>query len=138
MHLISHNALPPGRRLTYPHIVAKIRPEKAETKRVRFTIGGNNIQYPGDSIPTSDNTLPSASSTAFFVYSRCTLHDDRHQRLLLEHFHGAVRVHAALSQSTSRLYHTAIPARTPLSTMASSSLKSAKACTVFTKPAKAR
>jgi hypothetical protein len=35
-------------------IVGKMRPEKAETKRVRFTFGGNLIPYPGDvSTPTA-------------------------------------------------------------------------------------
>jgi hypothetical protein len=34
--------------ITYMCIVASIRPKKAETKRTRFTVGGNLIAYPGD------------------------------------------------------------------------------------------
>jgi hypothetical protein len=57
MHFIAHNAIPPGRKATYLRIVASIRPQKAEPKRIRFTIGGNLVQYPGKvSTPTADIT----------------------------------------------------------------------------------
>jgi hypothetical protein len=57
MHFIAHTAIPPGRRATYLRIVASIRPQKAEPKRIRFTVGGNLVQYPGKvSTPTADIT----------------------------------------------------------------------------------
>jgi hypothetical protein len=57
MHFISSKNLPAGKRPTYLRIVAKIRPEKGETKRVRFNVGGNLINYPGEvSTPTADIT----------------------------------------------------------------------------------
>jgi hypothetical protein len=57
MHFIAHNAIPPGRKATYLRIVASIRPQKAEPKRIRFTVGGNLVQYPGKvSTPTADIT----------------------------------------------------------------------------------
>ena len=34
--------------MTYGRIVAKIRPQKAETRRTRLTVGGNLINFPGD------------------------------------------------------------------------------------------
>jgi hypothetical protein len=57
MHFIAHDALPPGRQATYLRIVAEERPLKAETRRIRFTVGGNRIDYPGKvSTPTADLT----------------------------------------------------------------------------------
>jgi hypothetical protein len=57
MHFIAHDAVPSGRQATYLRIVAEERPLKAETKRVRFTVGGNRIDYPGKvSTPTADLT----------------------------------------------------------------------------------
>lgn len=47
MYFIPHSALPHGHQATYLRIVAKERPLKAETKRVRFTVGSNRIDYPG-------------------------------------------------------------------------------------------
>ena len=57
IHFIRHSDMPPDRRATYLRIVAELRPLKAETKRVRFTVGGNQIQFPGKvSTPTADLT----------------------------------------------------------------------------------
>ena len=57
IHFIRHDAIPPGRKATYLRIVAELRPLKAETKRVRFTAGGDQIDYPGNvSTPTADLT----------------------------------------------------------------------------------
>jgi hypothetical protein len=40
---------------TYSRIVASYRPEKEDPNRVRITVGGNRINYPGDvSTPTAD------------------------------------------------------------------------------------
>lgn len=57
MHFIPHSALPPGRSATYLRIVAEIKPHKEETRRIRFTVGGNRIDYPGKvATPTADLT----------------------------------------------------------------------------------
>jgi hypothetical protein len=57
MFFIPHTAVPAGRKATYLRIVAKIRPEKKENKRIRFTVGGDRIDYPGKvSTPTADIT----------------------------------------------------------------------------------
>jgi hypothetical protein len=56
MFFISHKDLPMHKKATYLRIVAKIREEKKETHRVRFTVG-NLIQYDGNvSSPTADLT----------------------------------------------------------------------------------
>jgi hypothetical protein len=55
MFFIPHNQLPQGRTATYLRIVTDIKPHKKEKFRVRFTAGGDRINYPGDvSTPTAD------------------------------------------------------------------------------------
>lgn len=57
MPFVRHDALPPGRTATYLRIVSELKPLKAETKRVRFTVGGDKIENPGNvSTPTADMT----------------------------------------------------------------------------------
>jgi hypothetical protein len=47
MHFIHHDKIPNGCRATYLKIVASYRPHKAEAERVRFTCGGDRIEYKG-------------------------------------------------------------------------------------------
>ena len=55
MFFIRHTDVPKGRKATYLQTVAKLRPQKAEEKRDRFTVGGNLIDYPGKvSTPTAN------------------------------------------------------------------------------------
>eukprot|EP00804_Cyclotella_cryptica_P026916 CCRYP_014749-RA/>CCRYP_014749-RA protein AED:0.26 eAED:0.26 QI:0/0/0/1/0/0/2/0/1022 len=54
---IVYNEIPPQRRkdVTYGRIVANYRPEKEDPYRIRLTVGGNRITYPGDcGTPTAD------------------------------------------------------------------------------------
>ena len=54
---ISKEDLPAARwkDVTYGRIVVKYRPEKSDPNRVRLTVGGNRINYPGDCVtPTTD------------------------------------------------------------------------------------
>ena len=49
--------VPKGHSVTYARFVCQLRPQKAEVERTRLTVGGNLINYPGDtSAPTSDLT----------------------------------------------------------------------------------
>jgi hypothetical protein len=49
--------MPNGRKATYLRIVCANRPEKQQPRRVRHTIGGNQINYPGStSTKTADLT----------------------------------------------------------------------------------
>jgi hypothetical protein len=58
MHFIAHNTIPLGRKATTLHIVASICLQKAEPKRIRFTVSGNLVQCPGKvSTPTADITM---------------------------------------------------------------------------------
>jgi hypothetical protein len=45
---ILHQAVPKCKIITYGRFVVDIRPNKSEIHRVRLTVGGNLIQYPGD------------------------------------------------------------------------------------------
>eukprot|EP00804_Cyclotella_cryptica_P008878 CCRYP_013090-RA/>CCRYP_013090-RA protein AED:0.15 eAED:0.14 QI:0/0/0/1/1/1/3/0/882 len=54
---IAYNKIPPQRRkdVTYGCIVANYRPEKEDPYRIRLTVGGNRITYPGNcGTPTAD------------------------------------------------------------------------------------
>jgi hypothetical protein len=57
IRFIPHTDLPEGRTATYLRIVVSVRPQKAEPNRVRWTVGGNLIDYPGNvSTPTAGIT----------------------------------------------------------------------------------
>jgi hypothetical protein len=45
---IPRQTVPKGKIVTYGRFVVDIRPNKSEIYRVRLTVGGNLIQYPGD------------------------------------------------------------------------------------------
>ena len=44
---IAKSAIPHGRKVTYARMVASIRPTKAEVNRVRVTVGGDRLDFPG-------------------------------------------------------------------------------------------
>ena len=49
--------LPPGKKATYLRICSNYRPQKADPYRVRFTVGGNLVDYRGNTYtPTADLT----------------------------------------------------------------------------------
>ena len=47
IHFIHPSDKPTDRKATYLKIVAELKPHKAGKYRVRFTVGGNRIDYPG-------------------------------------------------------------------------------------------
>jgi Reverse transcriptase (RNA-dependent DNA polymerase) len=48
--------LPKGRKATYPRIVVADRPQKQQSRRVRVTVGGDQIHYPHD-VSTKTSSL---------------------------------------------------------------------------------
>ena len=55
IHFIHPSQKPPDRTATYLRIVANYRPQKEDPFRVRFTVGGNRIDYPGNvATPTAE------------------------------------------------------------------------------------
>ena len=61
--------IPQGRTATYGNFVCDIRPHKAETHRVRLTLGGNLLDFPGD--PSS----PAVSVTNAKLHINSTISD---------------------------------------------------------------
>ena len=54
---ISKSQVPSDKRPTYGRIVCNFRPQKEEQHRTRLTVGGDQIDYPGNkSTPTADLT----------------------------------------------------------------------------------
>jgi hypothetical protein len=54
---IPKKQVPTNRTVTYGRIIASIRPQKTETHRTRLTVGGDRLNYPGDtSTPTAKLT----------------------------------------------------------------------------------
>jgi hypothetical protein len=56
---IPRQAVPKGKIITYGRFVVDIRPNKSEIHRVRLTVGGNLIQYPGGVSTRSANLTTS-------------------------------------------------------------------------------
>ena len=57
IHFIHPSNIPKGRKPTYVRLVTADRPQKAQPRRVRSTVGGDRIQYPFDvSTKTADLT----------------------------------------------------------------------------------
>jgi hypothetical protein len=57
MFFIPVSAVPKHKKATYLRVVVAERPEKPNPRRVRFTVGGDRIDYPGDvSTKTADLT----------------------------------------------------------------------------------
>ena len=57
MVFIDRSSIPEDRwkDVTYSRIVANYRPEKEDPNRIRLTVGGNRINFPGDcGTPTTD------------------------------------------------------------------------------------
>lgn len=50
LHFIEYDDIPTDRRkdVTYARICADYRPEKSDPNRIRITVGGNLVNYPGD------------------------------------------------------------------------------------------
>ena len=48
MHFIRFDQIPAGRKATYLRLVVADRPMKANPRRVRFTVGGDKVDYPYD------------------------------------------------------------------------------------------
>jgi hypothetical protein len=64
-HWIKRSQVPRGKKVNYARTVVAIRTEKAEQKRVRITVGGDRLDYPGE---TSTDTA-SLDTTKILINS---------------------------------------------------------------------
>jgi len=78
MFFIPVSTMPPGKRATYLRIVCAHRPEKAVPHRVRWTVGGDRVEYSGDvSTKTADLTTAKLlfNSVLSVPNARCMMGD---------------------------------------------------------------
>ena len=59
IHFICFDQFPKGRKATYLRLVVANRPMKDNPRRVRFTAGGDKVDYPGE-VSTKTADLPTA------------------------------------------------------------------------------
>jgi hypothetical protein len=64
-HWIRRSQVPRGKKVTYAPTIVAIRTEKEEQKRVRITVGGDRLNYPGE---TSTDTA-SLDTTKLLINS---------------------------------------------------------------------
>jgi hypothetical protein len=94
MHFINHCSLLAGCRATYLRIAAAIKLHKAKTNQIRFTVGGNRINYKGRvSTPTTNLE---------------TIKILRHLIFLPWHAHGLLQIHAHPRERHSSQHHGAV------------------------------
>ena len=63
MYFIHARDKPRGRKTTYLNIVANIRPQKEDPYRIRFTVGGDRLDYLG---PTTTETAEIQTANILF------------------------------------------------------------------------
>ena len=74
---INRDDVPKNKKPTYARIVAEDRPHKEIKKRIRLTVGGNRIEYPGAvSTKTSDLTPLTRHSRATRAVTESTVTED--------------------------------------------------------------
>ena len=69
MHLIHARDKPQVRKTTYLNIVANVRPQKEYPYCIRFTVGGDSLDYPG---PTATETSEIQTANLLFNISIST------------------------------------------------------------------
>jgi hypothetical protein len=118
IEFITRKDIPADRQrdVTYAMIVCSVRPEKADPNRVRITIGGNRINYPGDvSTPSADlltvklliNSVISTKGAKFFTldisnfYLMTPLKRKEYMRMKLSDLHESVIDHYKLKDKAT-------------------------------------
>ena len=77
---VHHSEVPAGKQVTYGNIVVSISPNKAETHRVRITVGGDKLSYDGPtatqsaSLITAKILLNSVVSTIWVLFMCADIH----------------------------------------------------------------
>jgi hypothetical protein len=135
MHFLDHPDLPAGRKATYLRIVAAIKMHKVETHLIRFTVGGDRIDYKGKvSTPTAD-----LETIKILLNSTVSTPNAKMLTADIEIFTSArpwIATNTCASrQKTFRPTSWSSITSLRLSTMAMSSPRFEKACMAFHKPA---
>ena len=80
---VAKSAIPHGRKFTYAQMVASIRPTKAEVSRVRFTVGGDRLDFPG----ATTTHCASLATTKYLLNSTISTPGARFMTLYIKDFY---------------------------------------------------
>ena len=80
---VAKYSIPPDRKVTYAQMVAPIRPTKAEVNRVRVTVGGNCLDFPG----ATTTHCTRLKTTKFLLNSTISTPGDRFMTLDIKDFY---------------------------------------------------
>ena len=109
LFFIYKNEMPKGKKATYPGVISAYRPEKELHHRVRWTVGGNRVEYKGAVTTETANMtlvkllLNSMVSTPNAKFITMDLKD-----FLSWHAHERSRIHEGTSLHDPRKDHKAI------------------------------
>jgi hypothetical protein len=67
IRFIGRSDIPKGRKVTYGSFVVDIKDHKEEKERTRLTVGGDQIEYPGDK-STRKQVLPRQKSSSIVLF----------------------------------------------------------------------
>jgi hypothetical protein len=79
---IKKSQVPKGKRATYARTVMAVRPKKAETNRVRITVGGNLLEYLGETSTEAASIDNKAPHQQYPIYTRSATWNYRYIELL--------------------------------------------------------
>jgi hypothetical protein len=75
--------IPKDRKITYGKISCEYKPLKKEKERVKLTVGGDRLDYPGDvATSTAEITTFQNSNQHHTIHGRRCYDDDGHHKLL--------------------------------------------------------
>lgn len=84
------NKIPKKKKITYARITADFREQKADLYRIRLTVGGNLIDFPG---PTMLTTAELKIMEQSIIYPKRTFFVSRCKKLLSVYTNEITRVH---------------------------------------------
>ena len=83
VYFVSKASIPYDRKITYSRMVVTIRPNKADVNRVRVTVGGNRLDFPG----ATTIHCASLTTTKFLLNSTISTPGARFMTLDIKYFY---------------------------------------------------
>ena len=84
---IPKDTLPAGRTVNYGIIVAKVRPQNAETHQTRLNVRGKLINSPGDITAPKSDLITAKLIFDSVLSTKLKIHVCRHSQLLSQQYH---------------------------------------------------
>ena len=89
--------------VTYGEFICTVRQEKAEKNRIHFTVGSNQISYPGnDANPTAEMLVAKILFNCVISTKRCRIHYDGHSQLLSHDTAQSAQIHPYHTHGSDR------------------------------------